>query len=139
MLFHIFSVVVSDHCLSNILGIFFVFVCLLSHLTPTCESFKILLYLFIVTSGLYLWGKNAKFKTQFDMQKNDYFCTNKGIPKEILFETWRVHFVLKKQQQLRTIHRWRTKEEHAGLKTYHQLMKISVMKSTSLRNKGTKS
>lgn len=33
----------------------------------------IFLYLFIVTSCLYLWGKNAKFKTQFDMQKNDYF------------------------------------------------------------------
>lgn len=33
----------------------------------------IFLHLFIVTSGLYVWGKNAKFKTQFDMQKNDYF------------------------------------------------------------------
>lgn len=33
----------------------------------------IFLHLFIVTSGLYVWGKNPKFKTQFDMQKNDYF------------------------------------------------------------------
>lgn len=33
----------------------------------------IFLYLFIVTSCLYLWSKNAKFKTQSDMHKNYSF------------------------------------------------------------------
>lgn len=77
----------------------------------------IFLYLFIVTSGLYLWGKNAKCKTQFDIHKNDYFFAQiRGFPKRFYSKHGVCTLSLKKQQ-LRTIHRWRTKEEHAGLKT----------------------